>query len=52
MLTNPYYKGDVTYRGGNKGALQPLVPAEVWYQVQAVFTAHKSAAEATQVHDQ
>ena len=28
-----------------------LVPAEVWYQVQAVLTAHKSAAEATQIHD-
>ena len=52
LLTNPYYKGDVTYRGVNyQGAHQPLVPAEVWYQVQAVLTAHKSAAEATQVHD-
>lgn len=28
-----------------------LVPPEVWYQVQSVLTAHKSAAEATQVHD-
>ncbi|WP_338855528.1 recombinase family protein [Gordonia hongkongensis] len=52
LLTNPYYKGDVTYRGVNyKGAHQPLVPAEVWYQVQSVLTAHKSAAEATQIHD-
>lgn len=52
LLTNPYYKGDVTYRGVNyQGAHSPLVPAEVWYQVQAVLTAHKSAAEATQVHD-
>lgn len=25
--------------------------AEVWYQVQSVLTAHKSAAEATQIHD-
>ena len=52
MLTNPYYKGDVIYRGvAYKGAHQPLVPAEVWYQVQSVLTAHKSASEATQVHD-
>ena len=52
MLTNPYYKGDVIYRGvACKGAHQPLVPAEVWYQVQSVLTAHKSASEATQVHD-
>ena len=30
MLTNPYYKGDVIYRGvAYKGAHQPLVPAEV-----------------------
>jgi hypothetical protein len=41
MLTNPYYKGDVIYRGvAYKGAHQPLVPAEVWYQVQSVLTAH------------
>ncbi|CEP27230.1 Recombinase [Propionibacterium freudenreichii subsp. freudenreichii] len=52
LLTNPYYKGDVIYRGVvYKGAHEPLVPAEVWYQVQSVLTAHKSAAEATQVHD-
>ena len=52
MLTNPYYKGDVTYRGvTSRGAHQPLVPAEVWYQVQSVLTAHKSAVEATQIHD-
>ena len=52
LLTNPYYKGDVTYRGVNyKGAHSPLVPAEVWYQVQSVLTSHKSAAEATQIHD-
>lgn len=52
LLTNPYYKGDVIYRGvAYKGAHDPLVPAEVWYQVQSVLTAHKTAAEATQVHD-
>ncbi|MCH6471233.1 recombinase family protein [Sinomonas terrae] len=52
LLTNPYYKGDVIYRGVvYKGTHRPLVPAEVWYQVQSVLTAHKSAAEATQLHD-
>ena len=52
MLTNPYYKGDVVYRGiPYKGSQEPLVPAEVWYQVQSVLTAHKTAGEATQVHD-
>lgn len=52
LLTNPYYKGDVVYRGTRyKGNHPALVPAEVWYQVQAVLTAHKSAAEATQIHD-
>lgn len=52
MLTNPYYKGDVTYRGVlYKGSHTPLVPSEVWYQVQSVLMAHKTACEATQVHD-
>ena len=51
MLTNPYYKGDVIYRGTRyKGNQPPLVPAEVWYQVQSVLTAHQHAVEATQVH--
>ncbi len=52
LLTNPYYKGDVVYRGTRyRGAHPVLVPPEVWYQVQSVLTAHKTAAEATQVHD-
>ncbi len=33
-----------------KGNHPPLVPAEVWYQVQSVLTAHQCAVEATQVH--
>lgn len=52
MLTNPYYKGDVIYRGTRyPGTHEPLVPPEVWYQVQSVLTSHTSAAEATQIHD-
>lgn len=51
LLTNPYYKGDVIYRGTRyKGNHPPLVPVEVWYQVQSVLTAHQCAVEATQVH--
>ncbi|MFC0582730.1 recombinase family protein [Micrococcoides hystricis] len=52
LLTNPHYKGDVIYRGTRyKGTHHALVTPEVWYQVQSVLTAHKIAAEATQVHD-
>nr|WP_300141296.1 recombinase family protein [Propionicimonas sp.] len=51
LLTNPYYKGDVIYRGTRyKGNHPALVSAEVWYQVQSVLTAHQCAVEATQVH--
>ena len=51
LLTNAYYKGDVVYRGTrDKGNHPALVPAEVWYQVQSVLTAHQCAVEATQVH--
>ena len=51
MLTNPYYKGDVIYRGVQyKGAHDPIVPAEVWYQVQSVLIANRNSGEATQTH--
>ena len=51
LLTNPYYKGDAIYRGTRyKGNHPALVPADVWYQVQSVLTAHQCAVEATQVH--
>ena len=52
MLTNPYYKGNVRYQGVTyKGTHQPLVPPEVWYQVQTVLRTHRSAADASQIHD-
>ena len=52
LLSNPYYKGDVRFKGATyKGSHEAIVPKEVWYQVQAVLDAHKSAADATQVHD-
>ena len=52
MLANPYYKGDVIYRGVKyAGNHEPLVPPEVWYQVQNVLMAHNSAGDRTQRHD-
>ncbi len=52
LLTNPYSKGDVTFKGATcKGTHEPIVPKEVWYQVQALLDSHKSAADATQVHE-
>lgn len=52
MLQNPYYKGDVVYRGVRyDGAHEPLVAPEVWYQVQSVLKAHNSSGDRTQTHD-
>ena len=52
ILTNPYYKGDIRYKGATyKGRHEAIVPREVWYQVQSVLDSHKSAADATQIHD-
>lgn len=52
MLTNPYYKGAITYQGVTyPGAHEPIVPVELWEQVQIVLGAHRSSANATQIHD-
>lgn len=52
MLTNPYYKGYVRYQGVTyAGTHDPLVPNEVWDQVQTVLGTHRTAADATQVHE-
>ena len=52
MLTNPYYKGQVSFRGASYDGLhEPLVATEVWYRVQAVLTAHQTSGEKTQAHD-
>ena len=52
MLTNPYYKGSVRFRGASYDGLhEPLVAPEVWYRVQAVLTAHQTSGEKTQSHD-
>lgn len=52
MLTNPYYKGCVRYQGVTyAGVHEALVPNEVWDQVQTVLGTHRSAADATQIHE-
>ena len=52
MLTNPYYKGQVSFRGASYDGLhEPLVATEVWYRVQAVLNAHQVSGEKTQAHD-
>jgi hypothetical protein len=52
ILTNPYYKGDITYHGVTyRGQYTPIVPVEVWAQVQTVLGMHTTAADASQIHD-
>lgn len=52
MLQNPYYKGDVVYRGVRyDGAHERLVEPEVWYQVQTVLRAHAQSGVRTQKQD-
>lgn len=52
MLQNPYYKGDVVYRGVRyDGAHERLVEPEVWYQVQSVLRAHAQSGVRTQKHE-
>ncbi len=52
MLSNPYYKGDVIFRGASYDGLhEPLVSPEMWYRVQNVLTAHQVSGEKTQAHD-
>lgn len=52
LLSNPYYKGNVRFRGATYDGLhEPLVSPEVWYRVQSVLTAHQTSGEKTQTHD-
>ncbi|SEA59282.1 Site-specific DNA recombinase [Bowdeniella nasicola] len=52
MLKNPYYKGSVRYQGVTyAGAHEAIVSNEVGDQVQTVLGTHRSAADATQVHE-
>lgn len=52
ILSNPYYKGQVTFRGAAYDGLhEPLVSKEIWYRVQAILTDHHLSGEKTQAHD-
>ncbi len=52
MLTNPYYKGQVGFRGVTyDGIHEALVSSEVWYRVQAILGDHHPSGEKTQAHD-
>ena len=52
ILANPYYKGDIVYRDQVfKGNHTPLVPPEVFLQVQMVLDANSRADVRTQTHD-
>ena len=52
LLANPYYKGDIIYRGTcYQGNHQPLVSPEVFLQVQAVLKSHAHAEIRNQTHD-
>lgn len=52
MLTDPYYRGLVQFQGVTyKGTHAPIVQPKVWYQVQTVLDTNRSAADATQIHD-
>ena len=51
LLTHPYYKGIVRYRGGEyRGRHQPLVNEETWQRVQDVLAAHNQAGERSRTH--
>ena len=51
-LQNPYYKGVIVYDGLEHDAThEPLVPVDVWDQVQSVLRANNLAGDKTQTHD-
>ena len=52
MLSSPYYKGNVLFKGATYDGLhEPLVAPEIWYRVQTVLAAHQVSGEKTQAHD-
>ena len=51
LLTHPYYKGTVRYRGVEyPGRHEPLVSSETWQRVQDVLQAHNLAGDRPRVH--
>lgn len=52
MLRNPYYKGDIIYKGARHLGIQDrLVHPTVWTKVQNVLDAHNIAGDRTQTHE-
>ncbi|EPD83238.1 hypothetical protein HMPREF1529_02611 [Microbacterium sp. oral taxon 186 str. F0373] len=52
MLRNPYYKGDIVYKGARHlGIHDRLVHPTVWTKVQNVLDAHNVAGDRTQTHE-
>jgi len=52
MLRNPYYKGDIVYKGARHlGIHDRLVHPTVWTKVQNVLDAHNIAGDRTQTHE-
>lgn len=44
LLRNPYYKGEIRYRGvAYPGLHEPLVDPQTWQQVQDILSAHNTA---------
>ncbi len=51
ILTNPYYKGDIVFRGVvYDGQHQALIEPDLWHRVQTVMAAHLDAKDKTQSH--
>ena len=52
MLRNPYYIGEIVYRGESyAGTHEQLIDRGVWQQVQDVLAAHNHAGDRQRVHE-
>ncbi|MDR2973888.1 MAG: recombinase family protein [Propionibacteriaceae bacterium] len=51
MLTNPYYKGDIVFKGTTYDGQHPsIVDPDLWWRVQTILAAHLEARDKTQIH--
>jgi site-specific DNA recombinase len=52
MLRNPYYVGEIIYRGASyEGNHEQIINSTTWHQVQDVLDAHNSAGDRQRVHE-
>ena len=52
ILRNPYYIGDITYRGNKyDGTHEPIIDKAVWQRVQEVLAAHNTAGDRQRTHE-